>query len=268
MTEEQKKLIDQYIEKEEIEIPDMTPTKKELENPVPVLKELPMKQEAIPKAVSWEFFWNTGITTIINSVITAFGFGLCAQRDSEGKVVNVYPARTNFRGLTEASTSIGLEHFGRFLAENAKLLYDESYVAERTLLEAAEAYQEELKQTAESETPVETTENVSPIPMMAPDMAMYPEIRQESYPGKSSNKKTSRFLRERLESQGVDVDAILEKNSTAKEIPDNNPPTATFSVSDEVEQASDESETPSDSYEMPTGIVPDDSNTVEVDSLP
>ena len=69
MTEEQKKLIDQYIEKEEIEIPDMAPTKKELENPVPVLKELPMKQEAIPKAVSWEFFWNTGITTIINECL-------------------------------------------------------------------------------------------------------------------------------------------------------------------------------------------------------
>ena len=97
MTEEQKNLSDQYSEKEEIEIPDLTPTKKELENPVPVLKELPMKQEAIPKAVSWESFWNTGITTIINSVITAFGFGLCAQRDSEGKVVNVYPARASLR---------------------------------------------------------------------------------------------------------------------------------------------------------------------------
>ena len=53
MTDEQRKLVERYIEKEDIEFPDMTPTKSELENPVPLLKELPMRQASVPKAVSW-----------------------------------------------------------------------------------------------------------------------------------------------------------------------------------------------------------------------
>ena len=257
MTEEQKKLIDQYMEKDESEYPDMSPTMEELENPVPVLKALPIKQDPVPKAVSWNYFWSTGLTTIINNIITAFGFGLCAQRDSEGNVVSVYPARTTTRGLTEVSTNVGLEHFERFLAENAKVLYDESYVAERVLLSAAEAYQEELNQTKEAEA------KSSSFPVVAPNLATYPEVMHQSHVEKSPNKKTSRFLRDRLENQGIDVDAILEKG-TEKEIPGDNPPTATYSVSDEI----DDSGTTSDECDTSVGIVPDDSNAVEVDSLP
>ena len=254
MTDEQRKLVERYIEKEDIEFPDMTPTKSELENPVPLLKELPMRQASVPKAVSWNYFWSTGITTIINNLITAFGFGLCAQRDSDGNVVGVYPVRTNSRGLNDASTNIGLEHFERFLAENAKVLYDESYVAEKNLLAAAEAYRDEIEKSKMEE------ENEQPHQEPEVMLGEYPKIRQTSDFDKSVNKKTSRFLRERLESDGIDVDAAIATHKIVNDIPGDNPPTATFSI---------EAEESKEVEEMPTSeIIPDDSSPVEVNSIP
>ena len=208
MTDEQKRLIMKYLEKEELEYPDMAPTQKDLKNPVTTLKEIPLKQELIPKAVSWDYFWNTGIITIINNIITAFGFGLCAQRDLDGNVISVYPARTSSRGLSELSTNIGLEHFGRFMAENASILYNESYVAEKTLLEAAEAYQEELNDSNS------THQMEEPLSQPNTDVS-YPEVQVFNEYATPAIKKPSRFLRDRLENEGINIDEVISKKKNS-----------------------------------------------------
>ena len=254
MTETQKKMIDTYIEKDEMDTPDMAPTKEDLENPIPLLKEIPLKKNSVPKAVSWSTFWDTGLTTIINNIITAFGFGICAQRDSDGRVVNVYPVRTNYRGLSEADTIIGLEHFSRFNAENAKTLYNESYLAERKLLEAAQAY--------EKENDAPSSESIIKKISDDPNMQIFPafpdDVRVE--PLQKQNKATSRFLRDQLASQGIDISNILDDKVEVQDVPGDNPPTATFSVDDNV---------PPINATIDNGeLAPDDSEAIGVNPVP
>ena len=67
MTETQKKMIDTYIEKDEMGTPDMAPTKEDLENPIPLLKEIPLKKNSVPKAVSWSTFWDTAPKDFLSS---------------------------------------------------------------------------------------------------------------------------------------------------------------------------------------------------------
>lgn len=244
MTDKDKMILEQYVSEDAFDIPDMAPTSADLKNPIPILKEIPMKAKPVLKAESWDTFWNTGIITLINGMITSFGFGLVAQRDGEGKVTNVYPIRTNNRGLNEQSTIDGLALFSRFLAENAKTLNDESYVADENLRNAiAAAQEEEVKRQQELAEAQKASDNGDDLP----------DVRPQKELKNGVNRKTRSILKEAFAAKGIDLDAVKVPTDSVLDIPDTkNPPTATVETDMIVEG------------EMLT----DDSDVIECDDLP
>ena len=227
LSDENMNILREYTAQELPKVPDMAPTKDDLNAEV-VLKPIPMRAIPYPKTESWENFWNTGIITLVNTLTTALGWGLVAQRDPDGRVTNVYPVRTNMRGLSEEDTITGLELFSRYLAKNAETLHGESYEAEKKLNEAIELARKDREEEARERenTPVPPIPEeilqhpaIDPSipmqsPMPAPEM---PQVQLNPSTAKvmEKNKKTSRFLKDRLEA--------LREESTQNEESENPP---------------------------------------------
>lgn len=156
MDQKDYELLEKYDNSSEaIELPDMAPTKEDLNQPCPILKELDLKAIPVQKNVNWNTFWLTGLPTLINSIITPFGFGLVARRDESGNIVDMYPIRTTVRGLSDIVTVDGLAHFSRFLAENATTLNNESYLAESRINELLNEYSKESEEKNDSPLKIE-----------------------------------------------------------------------------------------------------------------
>ena len=128
--EQKKKIIEQYLQEDRFELPIMGISQKDLEKEIPVIDPISLKSVMIPKNVSWDYFWNTGLITLVNNILLPFGFALCEQRDSSGNIVSAVPTRTPVRVLSEETTNAGIEKLLQFLEINAKTLNDESYFAE------------------------------------------------------------------------------------------------------------------------------------------
>ena len=229
LSDENMNILKEYTAQEFPKVPDMAPTKEDLNSEV-ILKPIPMRAVPYPKTESWENFWNTGIVTLVNTLMTSLGRGLVAQRDPDGRVTNVYPVRTNMRGLSEEDTITGLELFSRYLAKNAETLHEESYEAEKKLNEAIELArkerEEEEAQKRENAPEVpQVPEEILQHPGIDPSIPMQPPAQAPTMPqvqlnpstakAMEKNKKTSRFLKDRLE-------ALREENAQNKE--KENPP--------------------------------------------
>ncbi len=141
MTNEQKVLLESYLNSTEdsAEYPSIAPSFNDLAKPCPEIRPIPLSYTPNPQSQSWEAFWQTGLPTVINSICTIFGWALVAERDKDGNIVNLHPVRTNSRGLGNDDIESGLAHLSRYMAKNAPVLHEESYIAEQKLMAAAEA---------------------------------------------------------------------------------------------------------------------------------
>ena len=95
-----------------------------------------------------------------------------------------------------------------------------------------------------------------------PNMQIFPafpdDVRVE--PLQKQNKATSRFLRDQLASQGLDISNILDDKVEVQDVPGDNPPTATFSVDDKVP--------PINATIYNGELIPDDSEAIGVNPVP
>lgn len=82
---------------------------------------------------NWNQFQNTGLLLIINQVLHCFGWSIVLEVDEEDSVINAYPARVKFRGFDEGSTSRAYRKVGKYMASNAKDMYDQAEEANDAL---------------------------------------------------------------------------------------------------------------------------------------
>lgn len=75
---------------------------------------------------SWEEFRETGLLWWVNMILHTFGWAICVDIGSDGKIVDAYPARVKFRGFSEANNSIGYINISKYMVENSDMLLSES----------------------------------------------------------------------------------------------------------------------------------------------
>lgn len=75
---------------------------------------------------SWEEFRSSGILWFVNRLIHVLGWSIVFEFDENGKVVNVYPARTKYRGFTEEQEDTGFVQITKYMAENCEELEKET----------------------------------------------------------------------------------------------------------------------------------------------
>ncbi len=74
---------------------------------------------------SWKQFQQVGLLWWVNRMLHMFGWVIVYQYDGE-QIVEVYPARTRFRGFLPALEEQGFRRLTRYLAKNVDKLLEES----------------------------------------------------------------------------------------------------------------------------------------------
>lgn len=77
------------------------------------------------KRVTWEEFRSNGFLWAVNSFLHIFGFAIVCKYDGD-KIVDVYPARVNFRGFSEESNTKGYISLSKYMVNNANDLLKEA----------------------------------------------------------------------------------------------------------------------------------------------
>ena len=75
---------------------------------------------------SWDEFRNTKLLWWINRSLHLFGWAIAVELDQDGKIKDVYPARTKFRGFNEDSESDGFAGLTDYLKNNIEELHKET----------------------------------------------------------------------------------------------------------------------------------------------
>ncbi len=73
---------------------------------------------------SWKEFKESGLLWFINTILHLFGWAIVCSIDNE--IIEVYPARTSFRGFSEICNKQGYEKVTEYLNENIKDLLKET----------------------------------------------------------------------------------------------------------------------------------------------
>lgn len=73
---------------------------------------------------SWEEFRATGLFLFMNSLLHVFGWTIVFVTN-EDKIVDCFPARTNFRGFAEEDIDKSYKDITNYLAENIEELKNE-----------------------------------------------------------------------------------------------------------------------------------------------
>ncbi len=76
---------------------------------------------------SWTEFWQTGLPGMLNTILGVFGWVIVADADENGNIINVYPARTLYRGCDESAQSRWYERVGQYMVKNADTIYSEAF---------------------------------------------------------------------------------------------------------------------------------------------
>ncbi len=77
--------------------------------------------EAKIEKKSWEEFRSTGLLLFINQFLQIFGWSIFLEVEDtseECKVVNVYPAKTNFKGFSTQMTDDAYKRVTNYMSEN------------------------------------------------------------------------------------------------------------------------------------------------------
>jgi hypothetical protein len=77
-----------------------------------------MKMRKIITRKTWEDFQKTGLLWFINRLLHLFGWVIVFQQNKEKKVIDVYPARTTYRGFSPSSEREGFEDVTKYIKEN------------------------------------------------------------------------------------------------------------------------------------------------------
>lgn len=77
------------------------------------------------RPLSWEQFADTGLFWLMNQFLHTFGMVIIREVDEKGKVVNVFPARTSFRGFCKEDSDEGFVMVSQYMKDNADELYNE-----------------------------------------------------------------------------------------------------------------------------------------------
>lgn len=75
---------------------------------------------------NWKEFKNTGLVLIINQILHIFGWAIVFDINSEGQIIDVFPARVKFRGFDNANTIEAYKKVSKFMLDNAEELNNES----------------------------------------------------------------------------------------------------------------------------------------------
>lgn len=74
--------------------------------------------------ITWDEFADMGMFWFINRTLHLFGLVL-VRETNENKTIEVYPAKTKFRGFTEESEEKGFKKVTDYLKENIKKIYED-----------------------------------------------------------------------------------------------------------------------------------------------
>ena len=83
-----------------------------------------MKSETERK--SWDEFREAGLLWWINRILHTFGWAIVFEVGKDNAVVEIYPARVQYRGFGRESEEAGFTKVTKFMHDNAKDLLDES----------------------------------------------------------------------------------------------------------------------------------------------
>lgn len=73
---------------------------------------------------SWDEFRQTGLLWFVNTILHAFGWVIVCKYE-EGKVIDVYPARTKFRGFDENTTAKNYRKLTEYMRDNVNSLMED-----------------------------------------------------------------------------------------------------------------------------------------------
>lgn len=74
---------------------------------------------------TWKEFRDSGLLFLVNQFLHVFGWSIVISVDSNGEIVDVYPARTKYRGFSEDAVERGYRNATRYLKENIDELLEE-----------------------------------------------------------------------------------------------------------------------------------------------
>lgn len=66
---------------------------------------------------SWSEFRETGLLWFANTILCLFGWSIVLEMEN-GKIVDVFPARTGFRGFNEEANTDGYKKVTTYLKDN------------------------------------------------------------------------------------------------------------------------------------------------------
>ena len=76
------------------------------------------------KKKTWKEFKDTGLLWWINMILHTFGW-VIVYEINDGEIIEVYPARTKFRGFSESSTTKGFINVTNYMKNNIDDLMDD-----------------------------------------------------------------------------------------------------------------------------------------------
>lgn len=77
--------------------------------------------------ITWEEFRESKMLWWVNMILHTFGLVLVCDVDMEtGKISDVYPARTKYRGFNEKNNTEGYIGVSKYMLENSEILYNEA----------------------------------------------------------------------------------------------------------------------------------------------
>lgn len=94
--------------------------------PMPTVKATPESAESSTiKPETWETFRKTGLLWWVNTLLHTFGWAITYEYNGD-RLLNVYPARVEFRGFSEKTNTEGYIKISKYLKENVKALEEEA----------------------------------------------------------------------------------------------------------------------------------------------
>lgn len=74
---------------------------------------------------SWKEFRESGLLWFTNMILHTFGWAIILEI-TDGKLMDVYPARVKYRGFSEQINTDGYKNVEKYLVENGKEILKES----------------------------------------------------------------------------------------------------------------------------------------------
>ena len=74
----------------------------------------------------WQEFKDAGLLWMINGILHNFGYAITIFTNNEGKITNVTPMKTKYRGFSEESNEKGYKKVAKYLKENIDTIYNDT----------------------------------------------------------------------------------------------------------------------------------------------